>query len=352
MQVIEIDDSSLVDEQDEPKDSKKFLQQALKLESKEEISKIVIFFLYNYGFIYFLQFFLTDEKVNEMELKKNLNKFRNLIKIMSLKTFNQEEDFQTIISSDKKKNKYSVIKKKKKILPSKISDNITDSTDPMIAILDKIEENQQEIVKLFNDQLDSLCEFTSNWEIASVALPNNKKRSILNAMDDGENDSILEKIIKKPKLNSLLEYNFPTTKNMYLENMLKLNVENCVLNEVSLCEETTNISEKESTTLIRNERNSLYTYKSNIPNEKPVCIEITKSDLDRVTDSLLNDTIILFYLKFIQNELIDESKRNKTYIFNTYFYQRFFVSLNNMIVNQLNDNDYEKGYSAIKNVNL
>lgn len=285
-----------------------------------------------------------------MELKKLLKKFRNLIKIMSLKTFTKEEDFQTFISADKKKNKFLSIKKKKKILPSKISDNMAESTNPIMAMLDKIEKTQQEIVKLFHDQLDSLCESTSNLEITSIPPANTKKRSVLNAMDD-ENDTILERIFKKPKLNSLLEYNFPTTKNMYLENMLKLNVENCVLNEVSLCEETT-ISEKEPATIIRNERNTLYIYKSNIPNEKQVCIEITKSDLDRVTDNLLNDTIILFYLKFIQNELIDESKRNKTYIFNTYFYQKFFMSLNNMIVNQLSDKDYEKGYSAIKNVNL
>lgn len=289
-----------------------------------------------------------------------MKKFRNFLEFLPIETFSSIQDFKSLLLEEKK-TKRKTLKiaqnKKRKILKlaatqnsSNSLNNLSQSTDPIMTMIEKIERNKEEIIKIFNAQIDSLCEATSNLEIVCVPYQGNKKRSILNAIDDEENSSVVERILKKPKLNSLLEYNFPIKKNIYLENMLKLNVENSILNEVSLCEETTTISEKENTSMMRNEKNSLYVYKSNIPNEKQVCIEITKSDWDRVADNLLNDTIILFYLKFIQNELIDEGRRNKTYIFNTYFYQRFFMSLNNMIVNQLSDKDYEKGYSAIKNV--
>lgn len=36
----------------------------------------------------------------------------------------------------------------------------------------------------------------------------------------------------------------------------------------------------------------------------------------------LNDGIINFYLKFIEFELLEESLRSKTYIFNTYFMEK------------------------------
>ena len=283
---------------------------------------------------------------------------------ISLEKFLSFIDFENFILEKKstprniKKQIKLAYSKKKKLKvsenPADISnmslsnENLNQAIDPIISIIERIEKNKAEITNMLNSKLESLCAFTSNLEIVCMPYQSKKKRNALHDLN-GEDESLLEKILKKPKMNSFLDYNLAVKNNIYLENMLKLNVESAVLNEVSLCEEST-ISEKESIITTKNDKNVIYCYKSNYPNEKQVCIEISKSDLDRVPDNLLNDNIIWFYLKLIHNELIDEEKRNKTYIFNTYFYQKFFMSLNNMIVNQLSDKDYEKGFNTIKKV--
>lgn len=224
------------------------------------------------------------------------------------------------------------------------------ANDPIAQIIERIDRNCDELAKMFSSKLESLFEFSSNLEIVSVPYQSKAKRANSSTEMNGEEESVLEKILKKPKTNTFLDYNFCLKNNMYLENMLKLNVESTVLNEVSLCEESV-VADKETTVANpKQDKNVIYVYKSNYPNEKQVCIEITKSDLDKVPDNLLNDNIILFYLKLIHNEMIDPDKHNKTYIFNTYFYQKFFMNLNNLVVTQLSDKDYEKGFNAIKKV--
>ena len=223
--------------------------------------------------------------------------------------------------------------------------------DPIVLILERLDTASENLHRAFNAKLDSLYEFTNNLEMTAIPFQSKHKRTQNNEMNI-EEESFLEKILKKPKTNTFLDYNFCLKNNVYLDNMLKLNVENTVLNEVSLCEETM-VSEKENTVSNKNnEKSVIYLYKSNYPNEKQVCIEITKSDLDKVPDNLLNDNIILFYLKLIHNEMIDQDKHNRSYIFNTYFYQKFFMSLNNLVVTQLSDKDYEKGFNAIKKVKI
>lgn len=203
---------------------------------------------------------------------------------------------------------------------------------------------------IFNGKLESLTQYSSNLEIGYLTFQNKKKRGF---GEEFEEESLLEKLLKKPKLggnNTLLDYNLSVKNNVYLENMLKLETDKAILNEVSLCDDTT-ISDKETAIVQKQDKNLLYVYKSNYPNEKQVCIEISKGDLERVSpDNLLNDNIIWFYLKLIQNEMIDEEKRSKTYIFNTYFYQKFYMSLDNLMVNQVSDKDYEKGFNTIKKV--
>ena len=256
--------------------------------------------------------------------------------------------------------KFSYNKKKKvkqsaeegTLIKSELSlSNGHDNTfDPIVNILERLDLASENLHRAFNSKLDSLFEFTNNLEMTAIPFQSKHKRTQNNEMNI-EEESFLEKILKKPKTNTFLDYNFCLKNNVYLDNMLKLNVENTVLNEVSLCEETA-VSEKENPAINNknNEKSVIYLYKSNYPNEKQVCIEITKSDLDKVPDNLLNDNIILFYLKLIHNEMIDQDTHHRSYIFNTYFYQKFFMSLNNLVVTQLSDKDYEKGFNAIKKV--
>lgn len=256
-------------------------------------------------------------------------------------------------SSKKKKVKQATAIEDGTLIKSELSlsNGHENSFDPIVLILERLDSASENLHRAFNAKLDSLYEFTNNLEMTAIPFQSKHKRTQNNEMNI-EEESFLEKILKKPKTNTFLDYNFCLKNNVYLDNMLKLNVENTVLNEVSLCEETV-VSEKENAVSSKNnEKSVVYLYKSNYPNEKQVCIEITKSDLDKVPDNLLNDNIILFYLKLIHNEMIDQDKHNRSYIFNTYFYQKFFMSLNNLVVTQLSDKDYEKGFNAIKKVKI
>jgi Ulp1 family protease len=249
---------------------------------------------------------------------------------------------------DRKKKK---IKQSESMLKSELShgnESLSQITDPIEQIIERMDRNNEDTARIFSNNIDSLLEFTSNLEIVYMPYQSKFKRNSTIEMNC-EEESVLEKILKKPKTNTFLDYNFCLKSNVYLENMMKLNVENTILNEVSLCEESV-VSDKETVVTNKTDKNVIYVYKSNYPNEKQVCIEITKSDLDKVPDNLLNDNIILFYLKLIHNEMIDQDKHNRSYIFNTYFYQKFFMNLNNLMVTQLSDKDYEKGFNAIKKV--
>ena len=99
------------------------------------------------------------------------------------------------------------------------------ATDPILAIIERIEKNKEEITNMLHTKLESLCEFTSNLEIVCKPYQNKKKRGLMNDLHGGEDESLLEKILKKPKMNSFLDYNLTVKNNIYLENMLKLNVE-------------------------------------------------------------------------------------------------------------------------------
>lgn len=163
----------------------------------------------------------------------------------------------------------------------------------------------------------------------------------------------ISRILKKNKTVSLMDYSIDD-KNKALENMLNLKIENAVLNEVSICDEETIIEKKEKIDK-NNDKYIIYEYKwgGGSTGEKQTVVQITKGDIDRLApESLLNDNIIWFYLKFMQNEILDDYKRSKCYIFNTYFYQKFYLSLNNMLINQVNAKDYEKGFNSIKKVFL
>ena len=56
---------------------------------------------------------------------------------------------------------------------------------------------------------------------------------------------------------------------------------------------------------------------------KPATIEITKSDIQRLRpNNLLNDTLISFYLKFLEQQKLQEEQRKHIHIFNPYFFPK------------------------------
>lgn len=156
-----------------------------------------------------------------------------------------------------------------------------------------------------------------------------------------------------------------------LEEVLAMKVESAVLNEISLCEDDeieiqpvppkvgANASTANPNNNGNNNNNNTF---SNLTNDKSLILEykwggggvggvihINKSDLDRLAPGeLLNDNVILFYCKWFVNEMMEEGKRTNCYIFNTYFYVKFFSSLNNMLISELKEKDFQTGYNAVK----
>ena len=147
-----------------------------------------------------------------------------------------------------------------------------------------------------------------------------------------------------------------------------MKVESAVLNEISLCEDDeievqpqpqkTTGTNSSNTTSNNNNNNAV----SALINDKSLILEykwggggiggvihINKSDLDRLAPGeLLNDNVIVFYCKWFVNEMLEEVRRTNCYIFNTYFYVKFFSSLNNMLISELKEKDFQTGYNAVK----
>ena len=67
-----------------------------------------------------------------------------------------------------------------------------------------------------------------------------------------------------------------------------------------------------------------YTYKT-ISNIRQTEFSIKYYDWVKLKENAyLNDTIVNFYCKFLENEIIPQSIKQKTYIFNTYFTSKLF----------------------------
>jgi len=89
------------------------------------------------------------------------------------------------------------------------------------------------------------------------------------------------------------------------------------------------------------EKEVILEYKPN--SERQSSIVVYGRDLQRLDqNSYLNDTLIHFYLKFVQNELMEESRRDSVHIFNTFFLERLRGS------NKSDKFDFEKGYNNVK----
>lgn len=65
------------------------------------------------------------------------------------------------------------------------------------------------------------------------------------------------------------------------------------------------------------------------PNTEQVDVVIKSNDLLCLRDGeFLNDNIISFYLKYIQNELLSKEDRDRTHIFDTFFYEKLTQKAN------------------------
>lgn len=64
-------------------------------------------------------------------------------------------------------------------------------------------------------------------------------------------------------------------------------------------------------------------------------------------EKYLDDSIINFYLKYIENELLDDDMREKTYIFDTFFYENYSRDIHIDLPNGTSESTYR--YERIKN---